>query len=252
MKIPATTASERSSALRTARIDLAAIAANFQLLRRQYDDFEVDLAADAYGHGAVAVAEAAVAAGAGAGAGAGARGFTVRDEREAAALRAAGISLDLTVTEEIGSDAAAATFGVGPLARRLGLTPAMRVSAPVMSTKTIAAGEAVSYGYTWRATRTSRLALVPLGYADGVLRAASNVGEVWLAGALRPIVGRVAMDVIVLELGDTRVTVGDEAILFGDRELPEISADRWGAALGVSALEVTTGIGSRVTRRWVR
>lgn len=231
------------SALREARIDLNAVAANLAILWCNSAHNEVDLAADAYGHGAAAVAAVAVAAGA--------HSLIVRSEVEAASLRVTGVTVPITVTDEIGSDAAAAVFGLGPLAQQLGLFPVMRVSAPVMSIKSIAAGEPVSYGYTWRSTTRSTLALVPLGYADGILRAASNLGELWLRGALRPIVGRVAMDVIVLDLGAATADVGDEVVLFGDPDVPTVTADRWAAALGIPALEVTTGVGARVTRRWI-
>ena len=230
--------------LRQARIDLESLKSNVQTLGATFSGFVIDVAADAYGHGAVEVARAARSVGA--------LNFLVRNDGEAKILRSAGIVGEFAISAEIGSDSAAATFGIGPIAQRLRLAPVMRVGASVMSVKVIAAGEPVSYGYTWRAKTTSRLALVPLGYADGLSRAASNLGEVWLSGALRPIVGRVAMDVCVLDLGeDDSVVVGDEALLFGDPRVPQASVERWAAALDLSVLEVTTGVGARVVRRWV-
>ena len=223
--------------LRVARIDLDALRHNVDLLRAPR--FVADMTGDAYGHGAVAVARAAVEAGA---------ELAVRDDREERELRAAGIAGGISRLLDPDQDSSAALYGLGPTAALLGCRPAMRVSAGVISVKTIDAGEAVSYGYTWRATVRSNLALVPLGYADGVTRAAGNVGQVWLDGALRPIVGRVAMDVIVLNLGTDIVGLGAEAVLYGDPD--SATVDDWARPLGISPLEATAGIGARVRRVW--
>jgi alanine racemase len=94
------------------------------------------------------------------------------------------------------------------------------------------------------------LALVPLGYADGVDRDASNRATVYLAGASRQIVGRVAMDVLSLDVGMDDVRVGDEAVLFGDPRDGEPSLDEWATVLGTNQLAVTCGIGARVARVW--
>jgi len=222
---------------RVARIDVAALRHNVGRLLAP--GFAADVTGDAYGHGAVAVARAAVAAGV---------ELAVRDDREERELRDAGLRGGITRVLDPGDDTAAALYGVGPAAARLGCRPVMRVSANVISVKTIDAGEAVSYGYTWRATARSNLALVPLGYADGVTRAAGNVGRVWLDGALRPIVGRVAMDVIVLNLGTDTVELGAEAVLFGDPAAATV--DDWARPLGISPLEATAGISARVRRVW--
>lgn len=226
--------------LREARIDLDAVGGN--VARLVGPRFVADVSADGYGHGAVQMAAAAVEAGATA--------VGVRDAREQDLLERAGITVRVVRLADAGSALSAAMYGVGPLATESGCTPAMRVSARVISVKTIEAGEAVSYGYTWRAASRTNLALVPLGYADGVTRSAGNLGRVLLDGALRPIVGRVAMDVIVLDLGDDEVELGAEAVLFGDPPLGAASADDWAAPLGISALEATSGIGARVARRW--
>lgn len=223
--------------LRVARIDLDALRHNVG--RMLAPGFAADVTGDAYGHGAVAVALAATAAGA---------TLAVRDDAEERELRAAGIPGVITRLIDPDDDTSAALYGLGPAAARLGCRPAMRVSASVISVKTIDAGEAVSYGYTWRATVRSNLALVPLGYADGVTRAAGNIGRVWLDGALRPIVGRVAMDVIVLDLGTDTVELGAEAVLFGDPAAATV--DDWARPLGISPLEATAAIGARVRRVW--
>lgn len=225
-----------SPPLRVARIDLDALRHNVGRLLAP--GFAADVTGDAYGHGAVAVARAAVEAGA---------ELAVRDDREESELRAAGIRAKISRPRDADQDGSAALYGHGPTAARLGCRPVMRVSAAVISVKTIEAGEAVSYGYTWRATTRTNLALVPLGYADGVTRSASNIGRVWLDGTLRPIVGRVAMDVIVLGLGSDTVELGAEAVLFGD---PAATLEEWARPVGIPPLEVTAGIGVRVRRVW--
>ncbi len=85
----------------------------------------------------------------------------------------------------------------------------------VVAVKRVPAGSGVSYGYSYRTGTETVLALVGLGYADGVPRLASNRASVWIAGAARPLVGRVAMDQFVAECGDTYPEVGADAVLFG-------------------------------------
>lgn len=142
-------------------------------------------------------------------------------------------------------------FGDGTTAADLGLRPAMTLRARVAAVRRVEAGAGVSYGHIWRADRPSNLALVPLGYADGVPRQASGRAEVWLAGARRPVVGRIAMDQFVVDLGGDHAEVGDEVVLFGDPGLGVPSADDWGDAAGTIGYEIVTRIGSRVPRRYV-
>ena len=216
--------------MREARIDLAALADNI----RNSPAAVVDVSGDAFGHGAERVARVAVDCGA---------AIVVRDAGERSGLAAIGIDSHVLGPALIGSDDSA--FGLHRADR-----PVMRVSARVVSIKTIDAGEPVSYGYTWRAPARTTLALVPLGYADGVQRSASNRESMWLAGAMRPIVGRIAMDVSVLDLGTDAAEPGDEAILFGDPLVGQTAAE-WGEGVGIDALSVTSAIGARVSRRWV-
>ena len=106
----------------------------------------------------------------------------------------------------------------------------MTVRARVPLTKRVPAGQGVSYGHTYTTTGETTLALVPLGYADGVPRAASNIGPVRLAGANRRIAGRVCMDQIVVDCGDDEVAAGDVAVLFGPGDDGEPTADDWAGA----------------------
>jgi alanine racemase len=133
-----------------------------------------------------------------------------------------------------------------------GLRPAMTVRAPVVLTKRVAAGQGVSYGHTYRTSAETTLALVPLGYGDGIPRAASNIGPIWLAGAVRTIAGRVCMDQVMLDCGDDPVGEGEVAVLFGPGTAGEPTADDWAAALDTLNYEIVTRIGSaRVARRYL-
>src|SRR5690606_34032146 len=121
-----------------------------------------------------------------------------------------------------------ALYGLSPVpGETFGLRAAMTARARVTHTKRVPAGHGVSYGHTYHTARETTLAVVPLGYGDGVPRAASNVGPVWLAGRVRTIAGRVCMDQIVLDCGDDPVAVGDEAVLFGPGEAGVPTADDW-------------------------
>lgn len=142
-------------------------------------------------------------------------------------------------------------FGDGTTAAELGLRPVMTLRGRVAAVRRIAAGTGVSYGHVWRADRPTTLALVPLGYADGVPRQASGRGEVWLAGARRRVVGRIAMDQFLVDVGDDEVAVGDEVVLFGDPATGAPSADDWGDAADTIGYEIVTRIGPRVPRTYV-
>ena len=109
-------------------------------------------------------------------------------------------------------------------------------------------GQGVSYGYDYRTDRETTLALVPLGYADGVPRQASGAGPVSINGARFTVAGRIAMDQFVVDVGDHPVAVGDEVVLFGDPTLGVPSADEWADAAGTINYEIVTRIGPRVPR----
>jgi alanine racemase len=142
-------------------------------------------------------------------------------------------------------------FGDGTTAAELGLRPAMTLRGRVAAVRRIDGGTGASYGHVWRAERATTLALVPLGYADGVPRQASGRAEVWLAGARRPVVGRIAMDQFLVDVGDDEVAVGDEVVLFGDPATGAPSADDWGTAADTIGYEIVTRIGPRVPRTYV-
>ncbi|GAA0910602.1 alanine racemase [Pseudonocardia zijingensis] len=146
-----------------------------------------------------------------------------------------------------------AVYGLDPLGRPVGetaLRPAMTLRARVALVKRVPAGEGVSYGHEWTAPRDTTLALVPLGYADGVPRRLSGRMRVLLGGALRPVVGRVSMDQVVVDCEDgTGVREGDTAVFFGPGANGEPTAQDWADELGTIHYEIVTGVHlRRVTR----
>ena len=139
-----------------------------------------------------------------------------------------------------------AIYGLSPVEETHGLRPAMSARARVALTKRVPEGQGVSYGLTYRTERETTLALIPLGYGDGVPRHASNVGPVEVNGRVHTIAGRVCMDQIVIDCGDDPVTPGDVATLFGPGRP---TADDWAAASGTINYEIVTRFGgSRVPR----
>jgi alanine racemase len=145
-----------------------------------------------------------------------------------------------------------AVYGLNPVPTDDDLRPAMTFRSTVVLTKRIAAGESVSYGHTWTAGRDTTLALVPVGYADGVPRTLSGRMSVWLGGARRPVVGRVCMDQIVVDCGDDEPPVGAEVVLFGDGAGGTPTAREWADTIGTIDYEIVTGMyRPRVRRQYV-
>ncbi|GAA2620646.1 alanine racemase [Paractinoplanes durhamensis] len=143
-----------------------------------------------------------------------------------------------------------AVYGLSPVpGETFGLRPAMTARARVAQTKRVPGGQGVSYGHAYFTQRETTLALVPLGYADGVPRAASNAGPVQLGGKRRTVAGRVCMDQIVLDVGDDPVAPGDVATLFGPGDDGGPTADDWAEVVGTINYEIVTRFGStRVPR----
>jgi alanine racemase len=151
-----------------------------------------------------------------------------------------------------------AAYGVDPapgVAALAGvpLRPVMRLRAQLAHVKDIEPDTGVSYGLTWTAPTRTRVGLVPLGYADGVPRHASNRGCAFVDGRQVPIRGRVCMDQFVVELGpESSAEVGDEIVLFGSGEGGEPTAADWAKWCDTIGYEVVTRIGSRVPRVYLR
>lgn len=147
-----------------------------------------------------------------------------------------------------------ALYGVSPLAdgtSPIPLQPAMELRATIALVKHVPAGQGVSYGHTYFTKESTHLALVPLGYADGVPRHASGRAEALLAGRRFPIAGRVCMDQFMLDIGDAPVSPGDPVTLFGDPATGAPTANEWATAADTIGYEIVSRIGPRVPRRYV-
>lgn len=131
-----------------------------------------------------------------------------------------------------------------------GLIPALSLIAPVALTKWVAAGDGVSYGHSWTAPRDTRVALIPLGYADGIPRALSGRFDVAIGGRRYPAVGRVCMDQFLVDLGEgpDLVKVGDDATIIGDGT---DGLTEWAERLETIHYELATGIRGRVERSYL-
>ncbi|MDR6866147.1 alanine racemase [Microbacterium resistens] len=198
-----------------------------------------DLRRDAWGHGLLGVAQAVSAAGA--------RAVRVDDPAEVDALAFEGIVA--TVGEEPDLDPML-LYGLPDSAGVLPGDPVMRAVGRVLSTKAIEAGGGVSYGYAYRAERDSRLALVSGGYAQGIVRALGNRASVEIGGLRHPIVGRIAMDVCVIDIGEAAVEIGDEATYFGGRGPVAAALSEWTGPTGMSVPELVAVVGQKTERAW--
>jgi alanine racemase len=138
-------------------------------------------------------------------------------------------------------------YGVSPFAGEsaasLGLRPVMTLTSTVIATRQVARGECVGYGAQWRAPRDSRVAILAAGYADGLLRGMSGGASVQIRGSRAPLVGRVSMDMIAVDVTDSpAVEVGDSAELWGSAMPVEEAA----AHAGTLAYELLCGVSQRV------
>jgi alanine racemase len=137
-------------------------------------------------------------------------------------------------------------------AAALGLRPVMQLEGAVAAVRRVPAGTGVSYGFTHRTEHDTTLALVPLGYADGVPRAASNRAVVSINGRRCPVVGRIAMDQFLVDAGpssgDGAVEVGDRVVLWGDPADGVPSAEDWAQVADTIGYEIVTRVGPRVPR----
>lgn len=195
------------------------------------------------------------------------RAQAARFDEAIAALRAAGVDPEL-----VHLAASAATFssphlryntvrvgvtvyGLSPFADRtsaqLGLIPAMTLRSEIVALRGVPAGTGVSYGFNHVCETATTLALVPMGYADGMPRALNGAGAwVTIAGEHRPIVGRIGMDQFIVDVGPLagRLRLGDPVVLFGDPEQGYPPVEIWAGLLGTINYEVIVGIGPRVLR----
>lgn len=145
-------------------------------------------------------------------------------------------------------------YGSHPFpSRRAGeLRPVMRWTTRLIRIQPVPAGTGVSYGHTFVTQRPSRLGTLPLGYADGLDRGLSNVGEVLVRGRRAPMVGRVCMGLCVVDLTDVpQAQVGDEVVLIGAQGQDRLTIDDMAARCGRIPYEVMCAVGQQVPRRYV-
>lgn len=130
----------------------------------------------------------------------------------------------------------------------LGFTPVMRLSTRLIATKTVEAGDAVGYGGGFIATKRMRIGIAAIGYGDGYPRHASGGAPVWVAGQMTRTVGRVAMDLLSVDLsGVEHADVGAEVVLWG----PELPVETVARAASTISYELTCGITRRVRFRYI-
>lgn len=199
-----------------------------------------DLRRDAWGHGLVGVAHAVAAAGG--------EAMLVDSAAESEALALEGIE---AVTIGVADVDSALLYGLPDAEGTLRTRPVMRLVGRVLSTKPLKAGDAVSYGYTHRAHSDTTAALITGGYAQGIVRALGNSAHVEIRGTLHPIIGRVAMDVCVVDVaGPAGAATGDEVTYFGGTGPAAAHLARWSSVTGMSVGELIAVAGAHAGRRW--
>jgi alanine racemase len=126
----------------------------------------------------------------------------------------------------------------------------MTVRARLAAVKRVPEGAGVSYGHTFVAPRDMTVGVVPVGYGDGIPRHASSRAEALVGGARRPVLGRVCMDQLVVEV-DEAAAPGDEVLLFGPGVHGEPTAQDWAEACGTISYEIVTRVDGRMRRSYV-
>lgn len=142
----------------------------------------------------------------------------------------------------------AGLVGIDP-SRTTALRPAMTLTAPLVTVRRVRAGTPVGYGHAAVTGRPTHLGLVPLGYADGLPRAASGRAEMQVRGRRVPVLGRISMDQMVVDLGMTGAEVGEPVTVFGPGDAGEPTVAEWAGWADTLEHEIVTGIGARVPRR---
>src|SRR4051794_21075333 len=142
----------------------------------------------------------------------------------------------------------AGLVGIDP-SGTVALRPAMTLTAPLVQVRRVRAGTPVGYGHAHRTSAATYLGLLPLGYADGLPRLASGRAEVLVRGRRRPVVGRISMDQVVVDLGAGGAEPGETVTVFGPGEGGEPTVADWAAWSDTIEHEVVTGLGARLARR---
>jgi alanine racemase len=143
-------------------------------------------------------------------------------------------------------------YGLYPrldLVKRLNLKPALKLKSKIVYIKSVPKGRSISYGRTYATTRATKIATIPAGYGDGYSRHLSNKAHVLVRGSRAPIVGRVCMDMCMVDVGHIRdVKIGDDVILIGRQGDEEIRAEELATLTNTIPYEIVCNIGTRVPR----
>ncbi|WP_192497040.1 alanine racemase [Gulosibacter chungangensis] len=219
---------------RVVRIDMTALEQNLQRLAPEV----IDVRADAYGHGlnrVLATARESLP---------GLRGAIVSEVELASIDRELlhGLEVSHAADPRVAS---AAVYGLDPNADTV---PVMAVRAQVVLRKPLKAGEGVSYGGSYRCETDTSMALVAIGYSQGIARRASNRCYAAVAGSRCPVAGSISMDLLSVDVGALPVDPGDYVELFGN----QVRLTEWSAATGIAPLALSSRIQQSVPRIEVR
>lgn len=143
-------------------------------------------------------------------------------------------------------------YGYSPFDNNERLMPALSLKSKILFLKRVSAGTPISYGRTFITARESLIATIPIGYADGYSRSLSNQGEVLIRSKRAPVVGRVCMDLTMVDVTHLKeVNEGDEVVIIGKQGNQTLSASEIASKTGTITYEVLTSIGSRIPRVYI-
>jgi len=171
-------------------------------------------------------------------------------------VAASGATLDMPETHLDMVRCGIVVYGLYPspdVSHAIGLRPALSLKARVARLRTLPAGTGIGYGASFVTSQPTVVALIPIGYADGIKRSYSNKGSVLVRGKRAHVVGRVSMDQLVVDVSDIAgVAEGDEAVLIGRQDGDEITCDDMAALMGTINYEVVVGLTPRLPRVYLQ
>ena len=132
------------------------------------------------------------------------------------------------------------------------LQPVLSLKARVSHVQRLRSGQACSYGLRKPFKKDTTVAVLPLGYADGVVRSLWQDGHVLIGGIKRSFAGMITMDQVIVDVGDDDVQVGDEAVLIGEQGSLKILSNDWAKTVGTIGYEITCGISDRIPRMYLK
>jgi alanine racemase len=146
-----------------------------------------------------------------------------------------------------------ALYGYSPFQESCGLSPVMRIKSTILSIRKLPSGSSVSYGRSFVTSRESRIAVVPVGYADGYNRLFSNNAHMLVRGLRVPVVGKVCMDVTMIDVTEIDdISEGEEVVLLGSQGDDAITATELAARIHTIPYEILTALGSRSKRKYIQ